>query len=136
MIGAGCWCICCGSRRCASAAAADPAELEAHMRAHANVEDTIARLEDSGLARMPLSDFDANSAWTNLVALSSAPVRRFQQLCLDGELAKAAPKRLRWQLWHAPARLVRSARTWTLRLLDWWPTTPQLLAAYHSGGPP
>ena len=117
-------------------AAGDPAELDAHMRAHANVEDTIARLKDSGLARMPFRDFDANSAWTTLVALSLALVRWFQQLCLHGELAKAAPKRLRWQLWHAPARLVRSARNWTLRLLDWWPAQPQLLRAYHNCGPP
>lgn len=118
-------------------AAGDPAELDAHMRAHACVEDTIARLKDSGLERMPFSDYDANSAWTNLVALGLALVRWFQQLCLSGtELAKAAPKRLRSQLWHAPARIVRSARNWTLRLLDWWPAKPQLLAAYHSGGPP
>ena len=106
------------------------------MRAHAGIEDTIARLKDSGLARMPFSDFDANSAWANLVALSAALVRRFQQLCLTGPLAKAAPKRLRWQLWHALARLVRSSRNWTLRLLEWWPATPQLLGAYHNCGPP
>ena len=53
-------------------AAGDPAELDAHMRAHAHIEDTIARLKDSGLARMPFRDFDANSAWANLVALSLA----------------------------------------------------------------
>ena len=116
--------------------AGDPAQLDAHMRAHANIEDTIARLKDSGLTRMPFSDHDANSAWTNLAALSLALVRWFQHLCLDGALAKAAPKRLRWQLWHAPARLVRSARNWTLRLLDWWPAQPQLLHAYHNCGPP
>ncbi|MXW94803.1 MAG: hypothetical protein F4110_00655 [Acidimicrobiaceae bacterium] len=84
------------------------------MRAHAKVEDTIARLKDSGLKHMPFSDFDANSARTQLVALSHTLVRWFQQLRLAGtQLADAAPKRLRWQLWHAPARLVRSARRWT-----------------------
>jgi len=117
-------------------AAGDPAELDAHHRAHACVEDTIDRLKDSGLERMPFSDYDANSAWTQLVALSSAVVRWFQRLCLTGPLAKAAPKRLRWQLWHAPGRLVRSARTWTLRTLDWWPAAPQLLAAHRNCGPP
>ena len=117
-------------------AAGDPASLDAHMRAHAQIEDTIARLKDSGLARMPFSDFDANCAWTALTALGSALVRWFQQLRLQGsELANAAPKRLRWQLWHAPARLVRSARTWTLRLLDWWPATAQLLHACSPGAP-
>ena len=88
----------------------NPAELDAHMRAHARIENTIAALRDSGLERMPFSDFDANAAWAALVALSMALVRWFQQLRLQGPLAKAAPKRLRWQLWHAPARIVRSSR--------------------------
>ena len=81
----------------------DPAELDAHMRAHARIENTIAALKDSGLKRMPFSDFDANAAWAALVALSHTLVRWFQQLRLRGPLAQAAPKRLRWQLWHAPA---------------------------------
>ena len=32
------------------------------MRAHARIENTIAALKDSGLKRMPFSDFDANAA--------------------------------------------------------------------------
>ncbi|WP_419924313.1 IS1380 family transposase [Candidatus Poriferisocius sp.] len=116
-------------------AAGDPAQLDAHMRGHARIENTISDLKDSGLKRMPFTDFDANAAWTQLVALSLALVRWFQQLRLTGPLAQAAPKRLRWQLWHAPARLVRSSRKWTLRLLDWWPTTPQLLHACQPHGP-
>ena len=47
----------------------DPAELDAHMGAHARIENTIAALKDSGLKRMPFSDFDANAAWAQLVAL-------------------------------------------------------------------
>ena len=116
-------------------AAGDPAELDAHHRAHARIENTIADLKDSGLARMPFSDYHANTAWTQLVALSLTLVKWFQQLRLTGPLAKASPKRLRWQLWHTPARLVRSSRKWTLRLLHWWPTTPQLLHACHPGAP-
>ena len=116
-------------------AAGGPAELDAHMRAHARIENTISDLKDSGLKRMPFTDFDANAAWAALVALSLALVRWFQQLRLTGPLAQAAPKRLRWQLWHAPARLVRSSRKQTLRLLDWWPATPQLLHACQPHGP-
>ena len=113
----------------------NPAQLDAHMRAHARIENTIAALKDSGLKRMPFSDFDTNAAWTQLVALSMALVRWFQQLRLRGPLAQAAPKRLRWQLWHAPARIVRSSRKWTLRLLHWWPATAQLLHASRPGAP-
>ena len=113
----------------------DPAELDAHMRAHARIENTIADLKDSGLKRMPFRDYSANAAWAQLVALSHTLVRWFQQLRLHGPLAQAAPKRLRWQLWHAPARLVRSSRKWTLRLPDWWPAAPQLLHACRPGAP-
>ena len=113
----------------------DPDELDAHMRAHAQIEGVIARLKDSGLKRMPFSDYWANAAWAQLVVISAAAVRWFQQLRLSGPLAKAAPKRLRWQLWHAPGRLVRSSRKWTLRLPHWWPTTPQLLHACRPGAP-
>ena len=69
----------------------DPAQLDAHMRAHARIENTIAALKDSGLKRMPFSDFDANNAWTQLVALSFTLVRWFQQLRLTGPLAQVAP---------------------------------------------
>ena len=92
--------------------AGTPAELDTHIRAHAAIEDTIARLKDSGLNRMPFSDFDANAAWAALVLMSAALVKWFQQLCLSGPLAKAAPKRLRWQLWHAPVLRLSSPRRW------------------------
>ena len=68
----------------------DPAELDAHMRAHARIENTIADLKDSGLKRMPFSDYNANAAWAAMVAFSLTLVRWFQQLRLDGPLANAA----------------------------------------------
>ena len=43
------------------------AERDAHMRAHAVVEDHIAALKTSGLTRLPFRDFDANAAWMALV---------------------------------------------------------------------
>ena len=101
------------------------------MRAHAHVEDHIARLKDSGLERMPFTTFDANAAWCALVCFTDTLVRWFQRLTLTGELARANPKRLRWQLWHAPARLIISARRQVVRLIDTWPATGDLLDAYR-----
>jgi Transposase DDE domain group 1 len=66
-----------------------PAELDLAMRAHAPVEDHIARLKDSGLWRFPFSELAANRAWLALVALGADLVRWFQLLCLEGALAKA-----------------------------------------------
>ena len=111
-------------------AAGDAAQLDKTMRGHARVEDTIKRLKDSGLARMPFTDWDANAAWAALAVISLALVAWFQQLRLHGDLAKAAPKKLRWQLWHTPGRSTRSARRTTLRLPDRWPTARALLAAH------
>jgi hypothetical protein len=97
---------------------ADPVTLDAHMRAHAHVEDHIRRLKDSGLERFPFVNLDANRARLAVVAFAADLVRWFQLVCLDGPLAIAEPKMLRWQLWHAPARLIRSARQQVVRILD------------------
>jgi hypothetical protein len=109
----------------------DPVALDAFMRAHAHVEEHISRLKDSGLCRFPFSDLEANRTWLLLVAASADLVRWFQLLCLDGHLARARPKLLRWSLFHAPGRLVRSARRDLVRILDGWPSADALLAAYR-----
>jgi hypothetical protein len=108
----------------------DPVTLDASMRAHAHVEDHIRRLKESGLCRFPFSDLDANRAWLAAVCFAGDLVRWFQLLCLTGHLARAEPKTLRWRLWHAPARLVRHARTDIVRILDGWPDADAILAAH------
>lgn len=108
----------------------DPVALDAHMRAHAHVEDHIRRLKNSGLERFPFVDLDANQARLAIVAFAADLVRWFQLDCLDGPLANAEPKTLRWQLWHAPARIVRRARQQIVRILDDWPTADALRDAY------
>ncbi|MGH3635740.1 MAG: IS1380 family transposase [Mycobacterium sp.] len=109
----------------------DPVELDRHMRAHAHVEDNIRRLKDSAASRFPFCDFDANSAWLAVVCMADSLVRWFQQLCLDGPLAKAEPKTLRWSLWHTPARVTRSARQVIVRVLEDWPNAAAVIEAYR-----
>ena len=111
--------------------AGTPADLDAHMRAHAHVEDHIRRLKDSGLERFPFTELDANRAWMALVCWSDTLVRWFQQLVLTGPLAAAEPKRLRWTLWHTPARIIRSGRRHIVRIIDGWPTASDILNAYR-----
>ena len=101
------------------------------MRAHAHVEQHICRLKDSGLLRFPFTDFEANSNWLMLVALSADLVRWFQLLCMDGTWIDARPKALRWGIFHAPGRLIHRARQQIVRIIDGWPTTPALLDAYQ-----
>ncbi len=40
------------------------------------------------------------------VALAADLVRWFQLLRLEGPWKEARPKALRWEIWHAPGRLV------------------------------
>jgi hypothetical protein len=107
-----------------------PVERDRFMRAHAHVEDHIGRLKDSGLLRFPFADLDANQAWLAEVCFAADLVRWFQLLCLTGALAVAEPKTLRWRLWHAPARMLRSGRQTIVRILDGWPDADAILRAH------
>jgi len=109
----------------------DPGSPSTASCAHAHVEEHIARLKDSGLCRFPFSSLEANRNWLLCVTAAADLVRWFQLLCLDGELAIARPKTLRWSFFHAPGRLVRSARREIVRILDGWPSAKALLAAYE-----
>ncbi len=109
--------------------AGSPAARDEDMRAHARVEDHIARLKDSGAKRFPFRDLAANTAWHQLAAFADTAVRWFQHTCLTGTLKHARPKTLRWNLWHTPARLVRHARATTLALPPDSPATAAILNA-------
>ncbi len=107
------------------------AQLDRLMRSHADVENAVCRLKDSGLARMPFTDWHANSAWAALCMIGLALVGWFQTCCLSGALRRAAPKRLRWQLWHLPALVCHTARRVLLRLPQQHPGAKALLAIAH-----
>lgn len=109
----------------------EPVALEAAMRAHAHVENHIERLKASGLCRFPFTDFQANANWMQVVMMAADLVRWFQLLCCDGYWRSARPKALRWGMWHAPGRLVRSGRRSIVRLIDGWPTEQAILDAYE-----
>lgn len=51
--------------------------------------------------------------------------------CLEGRWRDARPKALRWEIFHAPGRIVRGARRVVVRVIDGWPTARQLLGAYQ-----
>lgn len=110
--------------------AGDPMDLEARHRRHAQVENHIRNLKDCGLERMPFTAFDANAAWMELVLAAADLLVWCQRLCLNGALARAEPRSLRYRLLHVGARLVHTARQVRLRLPEHWPWTTDLLQAY------
>lgn len=108
----------------------DPVELDRIMRAHAHVEQHISRCKDSGLLSFPFTKIEANRNWMAIVLMAADLVRWFQLLCLEGYWAKARPKALRWGSFHAPGRLVHSARRQIVRILDGWPSADAVIDAH------
>jgi len=69
--------------------------------------------------------------WLEIVMLAHDLIVWTQALVLDGELAKAEPKRLRYRLFHVAGRLAFSARRGKLHLQHTWPWAAELLAAFQ-----
>jgi hypothetical protein len=106
------------------------AVLERRHRQRAHAEDRIRDDKDTGLAKLPFRQFALNQAWLEVVLLAHDLLVWAQALLLDGELATAEPKRLRYRLLHVAARLAFSARQAKLRLQHDWPWARELAAAF------
>jgi Transposase DDE domain group 1 len=106
------------------------AVIECRHREHAHVEDRIRDDKDTGLRKFPFKEFALNEVWLEVVLLAHDLIVWTQALLLSGELAKAEPKRLRYQLLHVAGRLAFHGRKAKLHLQDTWPWVAELLAAY------
>jgi hypothetical protein len=109
----------------------DIAVIECRHRQHAHVEDRIRDDKDTGLAKFPFKEFALNEVWLEIVMLAHDLIVWTQALLLDGELAKAEPKRLRYRLLHVAGRLAFSGRRAKLHLQDTWPWAAELAAAFR-----
>ena len=107
------------------------AVLERRHRQRARVEDRIRDDKDTGLAKLPFKAFALNEVWLEIVILAHDLLIWTQALVLNGELAKAEPKRLRYRLLHVAARLAFSGRRGKLHLPAAWPWTEALKAAFE-----
>jgi hypothetical protein len=104
--------------------------LEARHRGHARVEDRIRCGKDTGFGRFPSRHFAINAAWLELALCAIDLLAWTQHLLLDGDLARAEPKKLRYRLLHVPARITHSARRTRLRIAETWPWAIDLVTAY------
>jgi hypothetical protein len=104
--------------------------LEARHRAHARVEDRIRCAKDTGLRRLPSREFAINQAWCTTAAIAADLIAWLQLLALQGELATAEPKRLRYRILHTAARLTRGQRHRWLRIPATWPWAEQIATAF------
>ena len=109
----------------------DLASLELRHRQHARVEDRIRGAKATGARNLPFDRWRRNAVWLQLVLLALDLVGWAQALLLDGALAMAEPKALRYRLWHAAGRISRHARRLRLRLQRTWPWAADLVRAFR-----
>jgi hypothetical protein len=108
----------------------DLAVLDTRHRAHAHVEDRIRGAKDTGARNLPCDTFARNAVWLQLVLAAQDLMCYMQNLGFDGDLRVAEPQRLRYQLLHVPARIVRTGRRVIMRIQHDWPWAQDLLTAY------
>ncbi len=72
-----------------------------------------------------------NAAWLELSLAAIDLLAWTRTLLLDGDLAAAEPKKLRYRLLHVAARLTRGSRRLRLRISKTWPWRNELATAFH-----
>jgi hypothetical protein len=107
------------------------AYIDAAHRVHARVEDVIRTGKDTGLGHLPSHDYGLNKAWLDASMIASILLAWLKLLALDGALAKAEPKTLRYRVLHAAARLVHGGRRRFLKIAATWPWAEAVTTAWQ-----
>ncbi|MDQ4033772.1 MAG: IS1380 family transposase, partial [Actinomycetota bacterium] len=104
--------------------------LEARHRAHARVEDRIRSGKDTGIEHLPSKSYEINQAWCIAAMIAADLLCWLRLLCLDGPLARAEPKTLRYRILHTAARLVRGQRKRKIKIPQTWAWAHELEACF------
>jgi Transposase DDE domain group 1 len=72
-----------------------------------------------------------NKAWQAAALTAAILLAWLRLLALDGPLARAEPKTLRYRLLHAAARLTRGGRQRSLNIQADWPWAADIVTAWH-----
>ena len=107
------------------------AYIDAAHRVHARVEDMIRTGKDTGLGHLPSFDYGVNAAWLTTAMIATTLLAWLKLLALDGDLARAEPKTLRYRILHAAARLVRGGRRRCLKIAASWPWAEAITTAWQ-----
>ena len=109
---------------------ANPAYIDAAHRVHARVEDGIRTGKDCGIGRFPSESMAMNKAWFAAALIAATLLAWLKLLALDGALARAEPKTLRYKILHA-ARITRGARRRQLKIQATWPWAADIVTAWN-----
>jgi hypothetical protein len=110
---------------------ANPAYIDAAHRVHARVEDCVRTGKDTGLGKFPSHLFALNQAWLAAALTAATLLAWLRLLALDGALAKAEPKTLRYRILHAAGRLARSGRRRRLKISATRPWAAAIATAWN-----
>ena len=105
--------------------------IDAGHRVHARVEDSIRTGKATGIGRFPSHDYTFNQAWLTAAMTAQILLAWLKLLALDGDLAKAEPKTLRYRVLHAAARLVRGGRRRRWKIPANWPWAEAITRAWQ-----
>ncbi len=104
--------------------------LEALQHDRGRAEKLICNAKDTGLSNLPSADFAINHAWLTAALIAHDLLAWTRLVALDGDLARAEPKRLRFCLLHTAGILARTGRQTRLRLAARWPWAQELVTAF------
>jgi len=107
------------------------AYIDAAHRVHARVENTIRTGKDCGIGKYPSTSLAMNKAWQAAALTAATLLAWLRLLALDGPLAKAEPKTLRYRILHAAARLTRGGRQRRLKIQASWPWADDIVTAWN-----
>jgi hypothetical protein len=107
-----------------------PGYIDAAHRVHARVEDAIRTGKDCGIGKFPSSSMAMNKAWQAAALTAATLLAWLKLLALDGALAKAEPKTLRYRILHAAAKLTRGGRQRRLNIAASWPWATDIITAW------
>lgn len=107
------------------------AYIDAAHRVHARVEDAIRTGKDCGIGKYPSTSLAMNKAWQAAALTAATLLAWFKLLALDGTLARAEPKTLRYRILHAAARLTRGGRRRRLNIQATWPWAADIITAWE-----
>jgi Transposase DDE domain group 1 len=104
--------------------------LEARHRTQARVEDRIRCAKSTGLGHLPSRDYAVNTAWCQTASIACDLLAWLRLLVLDGDLAKAEPKTLRYRILHTAGRIVKGQRRRYLKIPPSWPWAQAIADAF------
>ena len=108
-----------------------PAYIDAAHRIHARVEDAIRTGKDCGIGKFPSGSLAMNKAWLTAALTAATLLAWLKLLALDGRLARAEPKTLRYRILHAAGRLTRGGRQRRLKIQATWPWAADIITAWN-----